>query len=114
MSDGMKGKVCVVTGGASGLGRATALALARQGAVVAIGDQQHQDGRLVVDEIERLGGSAAYIPLNVTDSLDVQKFIETTVDRFGRLDCESTTPASREAKAHWMAMPMTSGKRVMM
>ena len=87
MSDGMKGKVCVVTGGASGLGRATALALARQGAVVAIGDQQHQDGRLVVDEIERLGGTAAYIPVNVTDSLDVQKFIETTVDRFGRLDC---------------------------
>jgi NAD(P)-dependent dehydrogenase (short-subunit alcohol dehydrogenase family) len=87
MSDGMKGKVCVVTGGASGLGRATALALARQGAVVAIGDQQHQDGSSVVDEIERLGGTAAYIPLNLTDSLDVQKFIETTVDRFGRLDC---------------------------
>ncbi|MGE5512948.1 MAG: SDR family NAD(P)-dependent oxidoreductase [Bacteroidota bacterium] len=87
MPDRMKAKVCVVTGGASGLGRATALALAQQGAIVVIGDRQHEAGRLVVGEIERGGGAAAYIPLNVSDSADVRNFIEATVDRFGRLDC---------------------------
>jgi NAD(P)-dependent dehydrogenase (short-subunit alcohol dehydrogenase family) len=87
MSDGMQAKVCVVTGGASGLGRATALALAQQGAIVVIGDQQHEAGRLVADEIERGGGVATYIPLDVSDSSDVRNFIGATVDRFGRLDC---------------------------
>jgi NAD(P)-dependent dehydrogenase (short-subunit alcohol dehydrogenase family) len=80
-------KVCVVTGGASGLGRASALALAQQGAIVVIGDQQHEAGRLVVREIEGGGGTAAYVPLDVSDGRDVRKFIDATVDRFGRLDC---------------------------
>ncbi|MEX0695691.1 MAG: glucose 1-dehydrogenase [Rhodospirillales bacterium] len=80
-------KICIVTGGASGLGRAIACALAQQGAAVAIGDLQHDAGALLVDEIESSGGTAVYWPLDVTDSPTVANFIEQTMDRFGRIDC---------------------------
>src|ERR671910_3862729 len=80
-------KVCLVTGGASGLGRATALALAGHGHAVAIGDLQDDAGRDTVAEITAAGGRALYLRLDVTDRQSVEDFVAKVVEMFGRLDC---------------------------
>lgn len=86
-ASGGKQKICMVTGGASGLGRAIALAFAPAGAVTVIGDVRHDDGAALAAEIVGTGGAAAYLSLDVTDSADVENFVRSTVDRFGRIDC---------------------------
>ena len=81
-------KVCVVTGGASGLGRATAVDLASHGNIVVIGDITEDAGHDAVAEITAAGaGQAIYLPLDVTDRASVKDFMARTVERFGRLDC---------------------------
>lgn len=80
-------KVCIVTGGASGLGRATAIDLASHGNIIVIGDLIDDVGRDAVAEIEAAGGKAIYLPLDVTDRTSVKDFVAQTVAHFGRLDC---------------------------
>jgi NAD(P)-dependent dehydrogenase (short-subunit alcohol dehydrogenase family) len=78
-------KVAVVTGGASGIGRATARLLAAEGASVVIGDVD-EGADDVAKEIERTGGRAAFVRTDVTSWDDVDRLIATAVDRSGRLD----------------------------
>jgi NAD(P)-dependent dehydrogenase (short-subunit alcohol dehydrogenase family) len=87
MAAGIEGKVAVVTGGASGIGRAAALAFAREGAKVAIvtGKSVTAAAR-VVQEIEDMGGGATYVQCDVTDEAQVQAMVETVIARFGRID----------------------------
>ncbi len=77
------GKVALVTGGASGMGRADALLLAAEGAKVVVTDFNVQDGQAVADQI---GGDAIFLPLNVTDEDNWKSVIATTVETFGALD----------------------------
>lgn len=81
-------KVALVTGGASGIGRATAIAFARLGAAVVIADADTQRGVEVAHHInENLDGQALCIAVDVTDPDSVHNMIRTTVNRFGALDC---------------------------
>ena len=80
------GKVALVTGGGSGLGRATALAFAEAGAKVAIDDIADDNGRKTVKLIQEAGGEAVYIHGDVRDEAAVKAVVETTVGHFGRLD----------------------------
>jgi NAD(P)-dependent dehydrogenase (short-subunit alcohol dehydrogenase family) len=80
------GKVALVTGGGSGLGRATAIAFAVAGAKVAIDDIADDNGRQSVKMIQEAGGEAIYIHGDVRDEAAVKAVVETTVDHFGRLD----------------------------
>lgn len=80
-------KVCLVTGGASGLGRATAIQLAALGNPVAIGDLQEAAGLETVAEIEAAGGRAMFEHLDVTDPQSVSDFVDKVVGTYGRLDC---------------------------
>ncbi len=82
----MIGKVVVITGGASGIGRATALAFAREGARIVIGDIDARGAVETVELIKSTGGTAISVAVDVTKSADVQQMIATTVDRFGGLD----------------------------
>jgi 3-oxoacyl-[acyl-carrier protein] reductase len=78
-------RVALVSGGARGIGRAIALALASDGRQVAIGDLLEADARATVDEIERAGGRAAAMSLDVTDSGSVAATVQSVaVPRIGR------------------------------
>jgi NAD(P)-dependent dehydrogenase (short-subunit alcohol dehydrogenase family) len=81
-----EGRVALVTGGASGIGKATAKRIAAEGGSVVIADLQDEAGAAVVEEIERSGGTARYVHLNVTDEEGWADAVASTVDAFGRLD----------------------------
>jgi NAD(P)-dependent dehydrogenase (short-subunit alcohol dehydrogenase family) len=80
------GKIALVTGGGSGIGRATAIAFAQAGAKVAVDDIADAGGHETVRMIEQAGGAAIYIHADVRDEAAVQAMVETTVATFGRLD----------------------------
>ncbi|MBW4463444.1 MAG: SDR family oxidoreductase [Nodosilinea sp. WJT8-NPBG4] len=80
------GKVAFVTGAASGIGRATALAFAREGAHVAIADISEPGNQETARMIEDLGGRAIAIKCDVTRSEDVKAALDKTVEAFGQLD----------------------------
>lgn len=80
------GKVALVTGGGSGLGRATAIAFALAGAKVAVDDIADDNGRATVKAIQEAGGEAVYIHADVRDEAAVKALVEATVSQFGRLD----------------------------
>src|SRR5947209_12147216 len=81
------GKVALVTGGASGIGRATALAFAREGAKLIIADMQEDGGHQTVHMITEQGGEALFVQVDVTQAQAVEALISTAVATYGRLDC---------------------------
>src|SRR6516225_3097228 len=80
------GKVAIVTGGASGIGAASADTLAREGANVVVTDVDDTGGKTVVDKIESAGGQAIFLHQDVTLEESWPSVIEATERRFGRLD----------------------------
>src|SRR5437016_12040317 len=80
------GKVALVTGGTSGIGKATAIEFARAGAKVVLTGRREKEGGQVVAEIKKLGGDAAFVRADVAKGADVKAMVDFTVDRFGRLD----------------------------
>jgi NAD(P)-dependent dehydrogenase (short-subunit alcohol dehydrogenase family) len=80
----LAGKVAIVTGAASGIGRAGAYAFAAAGATVVVADINEQDGERVAQEIG--GGRAQFQPVDVRDTLQVQRMATNTVAKFGRID----------------------------
>ncbi len=79
-------RVALITGGTAGIGRATALAFAREGAKVVITGRREKEGGEVVDEIVQLDGEALFIKTDVAKEADVKAMVEKTVATFGRLD----------------------------
>jgi NAD(P)-dependent dehydrogenase (short-subunit alcohol dehydrogenase family) len=82
----MKGLVVLVTGALAGIGRATALAFAREGANVVISGRREEEGRKLLAEIRALGVEAEYVRTDVRYEDEVRSLIDRTVARFGRLD----------------------------
>jgi NAD(P)-dependent dehydrogenase (short-subunit alcohol dehydrogenase family) len=82
----LEGKVALISGAASGMGRSTARRFAREGAKVAIADQLDEEGQAVADEIVRANGVAIFLHLDVTDEESWREAISETVSRFGKLD----------------------------
>ncbi len=82
----IKGTVAVITGGGSGIGRATSERLAREGAAIVVVDLDQPMGEETVRHIEGAGGRAAFVKADVTREADVRLALDTAVSRFGRLD----------------------------
>lgn len=80
-------KVVIVTGASSGIGAATALQFAREGAKVVIAARRKEQSEAVVRQVEALGGEGHFIQTDVASRTDVEHMVEATLARFGRLDC---------------------------
>lgn len=83
----VSGKVALVTGAAAGIGRATAITFAGEGAKVMVSDIDETGGQETVKLISDAGGEAAFRRADVSEAADVAALVEATVERFGRLDC---------------------------
>ncbi len=83
----LAGKVAVITGGGSGIGRATAILFAREGAKVVIGNRNVEAGEATVAQVRREGGVCDFVRTDVTRAADLHRLIETAVERHGKLDC---------------------------
>ncbi len=82
----IRGKSAVITGGGSGIGRAVAERLARDGASIVVADVDEAGGAETVKHIESAGGRAVFVRADVTREQDARKMLDTAVQKFGRLD----------------------------
>ena len=88
MSKGLlQGKVALVTGGTSGIGRVSAVVFAREGAKVALTGRQWAEGEAVVAEIRAAGGDAIFIRADLAEIATIPAIIDSVVSEYGRLDC---------------------------
>ena len=83
----LEGKIALVTGGASGIGRATASIFAREGAKVVVADVLEDGGAETARMIEDAGGEASFVRCDVTDPASVEALVKRVVEIYGRLDC---------------------------
>jgi NAD(P)-dependent dehydrogenase (short-subunit alcohol dehydrogenase family) len=81
------GKIALVTGGGNGIGRAAALGFSKAGAKLAIVDRDRDAGEATAGIIRQQGGEAIFTPADVTRSADVQAYVKSVLDAYGRIDC---------------------------
>ena len=82
----MNTPVVLITGALTGIGRATALAFAREGARIVVSGRHDEEGQKLVAEIRKLGIEAEFVRSDVRHEEDVRSLVDKTVERFGRLD----------------------------
>src|SRR5438309_6999011 len=87
----MDTRVVLITGGLTGIGRATALAFAKEGAQVVVSGRRDEEGQKFVSEIRKAGAEAEFIRADVRREEDVRHLVDKTVERFGRLDVAVNT-----------------------
>ncbi len=87
MSRKLEGKVALVTGGGSGIGKATALIFVREGAIVVVADVVVDAGKGTAREIKEGGSEAIFMPCDVTRGPEVKAMVDEIVKTYGRLDC---------------------------
>ena len=83
----LDGKVALITGAGSGIGRASALAFAREGAKVAVADIVVEGGEETVRMVKEAGGEAFFIKVDVANAAEVEAMVNAVVDTYGRIDC---------------------------
>ena len=82
----LEGKVAIITGGGSGIGRATAELFAREGANVVVADYKAEIGRETVRAIKDAGGEALFVEVDVSDSAQVQRLVQSALDAYGGIN----------------------------
>ena len=82
----LEGKVAIITGAASGIGKATALLFAKEGATVVVADLDEAGGNEVVEQINADGGKATFVRTDVTEAADIQAMVKSTIDAYGKID----------------------------
>ncbi len=119
MKEWFVGKVALVTGSASGIGRATAVAFAREGAKTVVSDVDVEGGDETVRMIKNSGGEATFLRADVSLSNEVEALVHETVETYGRLDCafnnagierEITNPDERHAEETFQSLIDTNLK----
>jgi NAD(P)-dependent dehydrogenase (short-subunit alcohol dehydrogenase family) len=110
--ESLRNKTVLVTGGSSGIGKATALRLARNGAQIALAARNRDALEQVRHEIEEAGGTALVVPTDVTDAEQVRLAVEATVARFGKLDILLAS-AGLSMRAYFEGSQLEAMERVM-
>ena len=82
----LEGKIALVTGALTGIGRAAAITFAREGAKVVVSGRREKEGQELAAELQALGAEAVFVRTDVRNDDDVRKLVDQTVSRFGRLD----------------------------
>jgi NAD(P)-dependent dehydrogenase (short-subunit alcohol dehydrogenase family) len=108
----LEGRVALVTGAASGIGRSSALTFAKHGARVVVADVVDEQGRETVDRIESAGGEAVYVSADVSRRADMEGLIRTVVETYGRLDCAHNNAGIERRRARRCAIPHVSRSNV--
>lgn len=105
----LDGKVVIITGATSGIGKATAIACANEGAKVVVVGRRAAKGAEVVMDIESIGGAALFLRADVTVDADLQKVVNQTMESFGRIDglfnnagCLITKPTVEFSREDWV------------
>lgn len=99
MAESLDGKVALVTGAGSGIGRASALAFAGEGAKVVVADVQVKGGDETVKMIKDIGGEAIFVKADVSKASDIENLIRTAVSKYKRLDCAHNNAGIEGASA---------------
>src|SRR6202012_3662139 len=86
MSKTFENKVVLITGGTSGIGRATAIAFAREGAKVVVSGRRKAEGAETVALVEKAGSKGLFVQSDIADETQVKSLVDTVVKEFGRLD----------------------------
>lgn len=94
----LKGKVAIVTGSSAGIGRAVALALAREGAEVVVTGRDEKRTNAVADEVRRMGTRALPVLMNMSKEKDVNNMVAKALAEFGRIDILVNNAAYRDVK----------------
>jgi len=86
MTPGLEGKVAVVTGGTSGIGRATAVLFAKAGVRVVVAGRREIEGKETIELVREAGSDGLFVRADVSKASEVDTLIQKVVERFGRLD----------------------------
>jgi NAD(P)-dependent dehydrogenase (short-subunit alcohol dehydrogenase family) len=113
MSGMVEGKVALVTGAGSGIGRASALVFAREGARVIVSDLDVEGGAETLDAIRKAGGEASFIQADVSRENDVANLIQQTIATFDRLDCAHNNAGLAGSPAALHEMTVDEWQRVL-
>ncbi|NJK57425.1 MAG: SDR family NAD(P)-dependent oxidoreductase [Pleurocapsa sp. SU_5_0] len=108
MELGLNGKVAIVTGGSSGIGRATAITFAKAGAKVVVAARRIQEGEETVRLVKDAGVEALFVKTDVTKAADIEALVNITLETFGQLDCVfnnagfgKTIPLTERTEEEW-------------
>jgi len=102
---GEPGRVALVTGAASGIGRATAELLAARGTTVAVVDRSEDGGLETVERITAAGGRACFVAADVADEASVETMVAAVVARYGRLDAALNNAGISDPQHSWIGFP---------
>src|SRR5208282_2201674 len=86
MTRDLEGKVGLVTGGTSGIGRETAVLFAKAGAKVVVAGRREPEGKETIELVQAAGGDGLFVKTDVSQAFEVEALIQKAVERFGRLD----------------------------
>src|SRR5271168_829284 len=86
MTTELKGKVGLVTGGTSGIGRDTAVLFAKAGARVVVAGRREREGKETIELVRAAGGDGLFVKTDVSKAAEVDALVQKTVEKFGRLD----------------------------
>jgi NAD(P)-dependent dehydrogenase (short-subunit alcohol dehydrogenase family) len=109
MTTALRGKVAIVTGGTSGIGRDTAVLFAKAGAKVVVAGRREAEGKETIDLIRAAGGDGLLVKTDVSRAADVRALVQKTVEKFGRLDVAfnnagiegSWSPIAEQSEEDW-------------